>query len=423
MKKIFSILALALVTMTASAVEAPSYSITKKKSDVTIKVNGEEATTAKENDVVTVVVTPPEGKYPATVVCRPYTSWSGAKTRGTSLAMSGNFLATKVTDQDNTYTFKMPAKNVEVSATYAESMDATTQETDNGEKEVSDVTFGIKPTDEAPYIDDKTGQTVVSVAVTKLNVPVQTDASATDKKDLTVVVQSETTSADGETVYVVTTINKEAFVTDEGSNAQVVAVVLPETKNPINIEDGAMKPEGRVLKVIAPLQMLDDYANMTSLKDNVQQGKVSATAKPKNKYWTFSSGIDVLLPQGVKAYKVMWADATIQIEELSADELKLDGDYSGIKSNNGVLLSCEIGKGGDEYEVFASPAAKITGAKPATADAKTYKNNSLVPTIESYNYPAADYLILFDNEFHTIVSNLSEVPPCKAVLKRVTAEK
>jgi len=376
-------------------------------------VNGAEATTAKENDEVTVVVTPPEGKNPATVVCRPYTTWSGAKTRATSIALSGNFLASKVSGQDNTYSFKMPAQNVEVGVNYIEAIDVPTQEADGEENEVPNVTQDYKLSDEKePEINPETGQAVVYVEVEKLNVPVQPEM-----KDLTVEIQSEATSADGQTVYVVTSINKNAFVTEEGSNAQVVAVVLPATTDPINIENGAMQPEGRTLKVIAPLQMLDDYGNMTSLKENVEQGKVSATATPVNKYWTFSSGIDVLLPPGVKAYKAMWADDAIQIEELTDDELKMEGDQRGIKKNNGVLLACDSGKGGADYEMVVSPAAKVTGAEPATTDAKDYEGNSLVPTIKAFNYAAGQYLILFANEFHSIASNLSEVPPCKAVLK------
>jgi len=412
-KKIFSLLAMVMVAMTASAVEKPSYTLAKKANDVTIKVNGTEATSAKENDEVTVVVTPPEGKNPATVVCRPYTTWSGAKTRATSIALSGNFLASKVSGQDNTYSFKMPAQNVEVGVNYIEAIDVPTQEADGEENEVPNVTQDYKLSDEKePEINPETGQAVVYVEVEKLNVPVQPEM-----KDLTVEIQSEATSADGQTVYVVTSINKNAFVTEEGSNAQVVAVVLPATTDPINIENGAMQPEGRTLKVIAPLQMLDDYGNMTSLKENVEQGKVSATATPVNKYWTFSSGIDVLLPPGVKAYKAMWADDAIQIEELTDDELKMEGDQRGIKKNNGVLLACDSGKGGADYEMVVSPAAKVTGAEPATTDAKDYEGNSLVPTIKAFNYAAGQYLILFANEFHSIASNLSEVPPCKAVLK------
>jgi aspartate 1-decarboxylase len=62
-KKIYALLAFVMVAMTASAEDVPSYTIAKKQqADITIKVNGEVATTAKQNDVVTVVVTPPEGK-------------------------------------------------------------------------------------------------------------------------------------------------------------------------------------------------------------------------------------------------------------------------------------------------------------------------------------------------------------------------
>ena len=161
-KKIFSLLAMVMVAMTASAKDVPSFTIAKKQqADITIKVNGEVATTAKQNDVVTVVVTPPEGKYPATVVCRPYATWNVAKTRGSSVPFSENFLAEKVKDAENTYKFTMPASNVEVSVTYIENMDVETKEADNEEKQVDNVTVEIKPAEnEAPYIDEETGKTV-----------------------------------------------------------------------------------------------------------------------------------------------------------------------------------------------------------------------------------------------------------------------
>ena len=415
-KKIFSLLAMVMVAMTASAKDVPSYTIAKKQqADITIKVNGEVATTAKQNDVVTVVVTPPEGKYPATVVCRPYATWNVAKTRGSSVPFSENFLAEKVKDAENTYKFTMPASNVEVSVTYIENMDVETKEADNEEKQVDNVTVEIKPAEDTqPYIDPETGKTIVPVVVSSIDVPVQTDASETNKKELTVVIPATTTSADGSMVFTVGEITANALKVAAGKNCVIKKVVLPETKDPIKIADGAMKPEDEPVEVITPLAMLDDYSLTPALKDNFEARKISAIVTAPNKYWTFSSGVDCVLPEGVTAYIAEWdAEAKMpRIIALSEDDLKLSGGQRGIKANNGVLLASE--KGG-EYEIVACPGNQESGSAVATTDANSYKGNCLTPVIVSKNYPAGKTLILKDNEFHTIKSSLSEVKPCKAV--------
>ena len=414
-KMIFTLLALVMVAMTASA-DVPTYKLTKGKNlhgTTVIKVGDAEVTSASEKQTVTVIVTPETGYSVAAVVCEKATSWGKAKSRGTIAVGSLRFTANKVKDADNTFSFEMPASNVDVSVSYIESMNVDTKEADNEEKAVDNVQVGIAADDEAePYIDTESGKTVVPVTVNSINVPVQTDM-----KDLTVVIKPQTESADGGTVFEVQKILKNSFVTDENTNSQVVAVVFEESKNPIEIEDGAMKPNGRLLKVQTALSMLDDYANMTTLAENVKEGIVSATTKPKNKYWTFSSGVDVLLPKGVKAFKVLWTNNEAQIVELTDAELTLEGGHRGIKANNGVLLSCDSGEGGADYEVVASPGAMITGAKPATTDAKSYTDNCLVPTIEAHNYaPASNYRMMHANKFYNMKA-IGEVPACKAVLK------
>lgn len=414
-KKIFSLLAMVMVAMTASAIDTPSYTIAKKQAEITIKVNGVEATTAKEKDVVTVVVTPAEGKYPATIVCRPYATWNGAKTRGGSIAFSTNFLADKVKDADNTYNFAMPASNVEVSVTYVENMDVETKEAENEEKSVDNVTVDIKPSADAqPYIDPESGKTVVQVAVSSINVPKQNDATETDKKELTVVIPATTTSADGTTEFTVGEITADALKVAEGKNCVVTKVIMPETLEPIKVADGAMKPNGEPIVVITPLALLDDYSLAPSLKENFEAVKISAIVTAPNKYWTFSSGVDCILPEGVTAYIAEWdANAKLpRIIALGEDDLKLSDGKLGIKANNGVLLASE--KGG-EYEIVACPGNQESGSAVATTDANSYKGNCLTPVIVSKNYPADKTLILKDNEFHTIKSNLSMVKPCKAV--------
>ena len=415
-KKIFTLLAMVMVAMTASA--KIGYALTKGANahgTTTIKVDDAEADLAVEGTEVTVVVTPAKDYYVATVVARLYTTWGGAKTRGTSMQIDSKLLASKVKDKDNTYTFKMPAANVEVSVSYIESMDVETKEADNEEKQVDNVTVEIKPAEDAqPYIDTETGKTIVPVVVSSIDVPVQTDASETNKKELTVVIPATTTSADGSMVFTVGEITANALKVAAGKNCVIKKVVLPETKDPIKIADGAMKPEDEPVEVITPLAMLDDYSLTPALKDNFEARKISAMVTAPNKYWTFSSGVDCVLPEGVTAYIAEWdANAKLpRIIALGEDDLKLSGGQRGIKANNGVLLASE--KGG-EYEIVACPGNQESGSAVATTDANSYKGNCLTPVIVSKNYPAGKTLILKDNEFHTIKSNLSEVKPCKAV--------
>ena len=141
--------------------------------------------------------------------------------------------------------------------------------------------------------------------------------------------------------------------------------------------------------------------------------KISATVTPANRYWTFSSGVDCVLPEGVTAYKVVWDAGTPRIIPLDESELTLKDGRRGIKANNGVLIA---GQKGNAYEIVASPGNQTSGTKPATTDANSYEGNCLEPVIEARNYDAGKILILKNNDFHTIKSSASKVKPCKAVL-------
>ena len=199
-------------------------------------------------------------------------------------------------------------------------------------------------------------------------------------------------------------------------------MILPETEEPLVIEEDALKPDGNLLDVVTPLQLLDDYSLDTNLKDNFEANKISAYVTPVNKYWSFSSGVDCVLPAGVTAYIATW-DAefkTPRIVPLEEEQLKLKDGRRGIKANNGVLIA---GEKDNTYEIVASPGNQKSGTKPATEDADSYEGNCLVPTIEAKNYEAGKYLILKNNMFHTIKSNASKVKACKAVFSMEKANK
>ena len=345
----------------------------------------------------------PEGSYTV--------SGNVAKETGThtvTVTGKGNFTGTATA----TFTIKEPEPTVDVEAT----------EAGDEEKAVEDVTMVMEvPEDAAESVTTETREvinpetgakeeievTVIPIVLGSISIP-----ATAETEEITVTVPNEI--VEGNVVFKVTEIKADAFKKKDGDNAVVTKVVLPETDEPLKIEEDALKPDGNLLDVVTPLQLLDDYSLNPALKENFESQKISAIVTAPNKYWTFSSGVDCILPEGVTAYIAEWdAEAKMpRIIALSEDDLKLSGGQRGIKANNGVLLASE--KGG-EYEIVACPGNQESGSAVATTDANSYKGNCLTPVIVSKNYPAGKTLILKDNEFHTIKSNLSEVKPCKAV--------
>ena len=214
----------------------------------------------------------------------------------------------------------------------------------------------------------------------------------------------------GNNVFVVREIKADAFKTND-ANVKVTKVILPDTKEPLTVEAGAMKPDGQPIDVQTPLALLDDYALMNAMKENYEANKVTAKATAPARFWTFSSGVDVLVPEGVTVYRAFNDNGNIRILPIEM------ANASGIiKANNGVLLSCDEMKGGKAYEFVANPSGPKSGTKPATTDACSYEGNSMVPTIVGKTYPTGRYYILKNNEFHTMSAN-GEVPACKAANK------
>ena len=299
-------------------------------------------------------------------------------------------------------------------------VDVEATEAGDEEKAVEDVTMVMEVAEDAAdkvttetreVVNPETGAkeevqvTVIPIVLESINIP-----AGAETTEITVTVPNET--IDGNVVYKVTEIKADAFKKKEGDNTVVTKVILPETDEPLKIEEDALKPDGNLLDVVTPLQLLDDYALQESLKENFEAKKISATVTAPNKYWTFSSGVDCLLPEGVTAYIAIWENDAPRIVELEESQLLLKDGKRGIKANNGVLIASEKG---NAYEIVANPGNQQSGTTPATTDAKNYEGNCLVPTIVATNYEAGKYLILKDNTFHTIKSNASKVKACKAV--------
>ena len=337
----------------------------------------------------------------------------------------GNYVA-KVTGKGNfegSATAKFRIKPIETKVDMG--ANETSEGEDNGE-EVSNVTVNITvPEDvadkvtkeEREVVNEETGEKetveVTVIPVTLGSVAVSEETGTTggdDNKEVAVSIPGEIKS--GNVVLQITEIAADAIP------EKVDKVKLPETKDALIVAEGAMKPGGKLIEVESPLSLLDDYSLMSSLKENFESNMIKATVKAPNKYWTFSSGVDCVLPETVTAHIAIWDNGTPRIVPLDESQLTLGNGRRGIKANNGVLIASEKG---NPCEIVASPGNQASGTQPAKSDANSYEGNCLVPTIEATNYEAGKYLILKDNEFHTIKSTDSKVKPCKAVFSLVKA--
>ena len=397
MKKIFSILALALAAMTASATAGFDLTVGKsEKGTVMFLVNGSEVNTAAEGTTVTMQITPQGGYVVKEVTNSLYTGWNGARAQAIDITTSVEMK--KVTD--NVYTFTMPRANVEVNVTYDIEIPTPAEDKKDEEKEVTDVKLDMEPAGAPEPVGEIT---IIPVSITGVEVP------AAAPQEIVVKVAAQTKV--GNNVFVVREIKDNAFKTND-QNVKVTKVILPETEEPLTVEAGAMKPDGAPIEVQTPLALLDDYALMQSLKDNFEGKLITATAKAPQRFWTFSSGVDVKVPAGVTVYRAFMQDGAIRT--LPIDKANNSGI---ILANNGIILSCNSMTGGAVYTFVANPGNQQSGTTPATTDACSYEGNSMVPTIVGTNYPEERYLMMKDNEFHTMSAN-GQVPACKAVFDK-----
>ena len=408
MKKIFSILALALAAMTASA-DVAAFDLTVGKSEkgkIAFLVNSTEVKSAAEGTAVTMKITPEGGYVVKEVTNSLYTDWNSARAQAIDITTGVEMkLLTKEKNAQGiytyTYSFTMPRANVEVNAEYDIEIPTPAEDKKDEEKEVTDVKLDMQPTEgEQPKHDQATGITTIPVDITGVEVPQGAPQE--------IVIEVKASTKVGNNVFEVREIKADAFRTNS-QNVKVTKVILPETEKPLTVEAGAMSPDDAPIEVQTPLALLDDYALMLTLKDNFEGKLITATAKAPQRFWTFSSGVDVLVPMGVTVYRAFNEGGNIRILPIEM------ANASGIiLANNGVLLSCNSLTGGAVYTFVANPGNQQSGTTPATTDACSYEGNSMVPTIVGTNYPVGRYLMMKDNEFHTMSAN-GKVPACKAV--------
>ena len=261
-------------------------------------------------------------------------------------------------------------------------------------------------------VEDETLGEVSSSDEDKLNYSENADNTIT-------VVSSESTETE---VEIPEQVNGKD-VSEIGANAfvgktNVTDIYLPETDEALTLGSNALKiDDDHVATVHVPLSLLVDYALNEELKQNFEAGKVVATITAPNQYWTFSSGVDVLVPDGVKVYICKAINGSdIQIVELTDAELTVDGKKV-IKANNGVLISSTSG---NAYDLVAKSGAQASGTIPAAFEnANSYEGNKLVPVVRSQNYDPDQYYMLYNGGFIKIADgDVTKTPACRALLKK-----
>ena len=150
------LLAMVMVAMTASAADAPTYSLTKADGaeahgTIAFTVGGEAATTAQEGDEVTVTITPATGY----VVDKPSGQWYAATATTRNIDLLNEVELTPVEGKENQWTFTMERANVEISATYKKLLSST----DIKVSDIAALTYNGKV--QTPTVTVKDGETTL----------------------------------------------------------------------------------------------------------------------------------------------------------------------------------------------------------------------------------------------------------------------
>ncbi len=244
------------------------------------------------------------------------------------------------------------------------------------------------------------------------NVPVTVTA---DPEAQTVTIDEIGKPLSGTVIHIPAEINgfKVTKIAAGALGDEVTDIYMPDTgEEPILVEAGAFPASAIIHTTLA---LLDDYALMSGLQPNYEATKVMTTVTPANRYWSFSCGVDVLLPEDLTANRVeLINNNEVNYNNLTKEQLDMDGERV-LKSNNGILM---LGEAGKAYDLVAHPGRQASGSAISTDDAKDYGTNLLVPVIVPTHFEPADYYVLKNGQFCAIEDNDSKTPACKAVLKK-----
>ena len=266
--------------------------------------------------------------------------------------------------------------------------------------------------------DEKGNKTL---RIDKVTIAPLADATATNQIGVTVFIPAVLKDYDG-TVLPIYGVGSDIIVTN--ANVPVTDIYMPDTEEIIDVAKQAFRliaDESTTARIHTSLPLLDDYALTAGLKAEYEAGHVMTTITPTTRYWTFSSGVDVVVPEDVTAY-ICFADGLDAVAAIAITNTKatVNGKERVIvKANNGVMMGCGDDKGGT-FDIFAWPSDdRPSGMKPTTEDAKTYEGNMMVPAIVKTHFEPSEYYILYNNTFHELeADDDTSVSPCKAVLRK-----
>ena len=342
------------------------------------QISASPSTGLSKGTTVSLKATASEGYKLTSLKVYRYSDTNRAQTR-TEIPVGEELTLTKVTSNKE-YTFEMPDDDVNITATFGEDI----------KQEV------------------KTEESGVTVATANVTDDIVKEAEVTQ-----VVPDNEGVATIPESVgdYTVTSVADNAFA----GKTEVTDIHLPDTEEPITLGENALKiDDNHVATIHTPLALLDDYATNKQLEQNVEAGKLVATVTPPNRFWTFSSGVDVEISSDISVYLCKKNGDDIETTMLTEEQLNVGGRRV-IKANNGVLLA---GTAGNAYELIARKNSGIT-IVDATKDAKSYGvDNALVPAIVAKHFTPSDFMMLYKGEFIGIANDDTKAPACKALLKK-----
>ena len=342
------------------------------------QISASPSTGLSKGTTVSLTATASEGYKLTSLKVYRYSDTNRAQTR-TEIPVGEELTLTKVTSNKE-YTFEMPDDDVNITATFGEDI----------KQEV------------------KTEESGVTVATANVTDDIVKEAEVTQ-----VVPDNEGVATIPESVgdYTVTSVADNAFA----GKTEVTDIHLPDTEEPITLGENALKiDDNHVATIHTPLALLDDYATNKQLEQNVEAGKLVATVTPPNRFWTFSSGVDVEISSDISVYLCKKNGDDIETTMLTEEQLNVGGRRV-IKANNGVLLA---GTAGNAYELIARKNSGIS-IVDATKDAKSYGvDNALVPAIVAMHFTPSDFMMLYKGEFIGIANDDTKAPACKALLKK-----
>ena len=239
---------------------------------------------------------------------------------------------------------------------------------------------------------------------------------------VSVFIPASLTDFDGTTTGDTYGVGSDIIVTD--ANVPVTDVYMPETEEMLNVALHAFRlepTESETAFIHVPLHLLDDYALCVGLAAEYAAGKVMTTITPTTQYWTFSSAVDVVVPEDLTA-NICSASGleAVAITVIWQTTATVDGvSRILVKANNGVLVK---GVANESYDLRAWPCEeRPTGYTITDYDAKTYVGNDLVPVINKNHYTPTDFYILYEDLFYELLpDDDTSVSACKAVLRRTS---